>query len=108
MMSYIQEFISESIKSYPRWIGTEMENYHLLDQKKKGDLGELIVQEYMEKCREDTRLWGFQSGKEEFMCTDRNPYKWINSPYARDIETWNNPKEYTGLTEFINGNIHTT
>ena len=28
--------------------------------------------------------------------------KWINSPYARDIETWNNPKEYTGLTEFMN------
>ena len=178
MMSYIQEFISENIKSYPRWIGTEMENYHLLNQKQKGDLGELIVEkvmseyghivkppscgyngpydrhidefdveikfslsqnkddifminhvkkdiewgrfifygwnllkphrivwctkEDMEKCREDTRLWGFQSGEKEFMCTGGNPYKWINSPYARDIETWDEePKEYTGLMEFI-------
>ena len=59
------------------------------------------TKEDMKKCREDTSLWGFQSGEKEFMCTGGNPYKWINSPYARDIETWNNPKEYTGLTEFM-------
>ena len=182
-MSYIQEFISESTKSYSRWIGTEMEDYHLLGPKKKGDLGELIVEkvmseyghivkppscgyngpydrniddfdteikfsvsqdkddelminhvkseikwdrfifygwnlikphrfvwctkEDMEKCREDTSLWGFQSGEEEFMCSSANVFKWINSPYTRDIETWNDePKLYTGLEGFLcNGNI---
>ena len=173
----VEEFIDENKQSHDRWKNTCMEYYHLLSQKKKGDLGELIVQEYMEKgqhivrppdcgyngpydrhidefdteiklsvsqnkddifminhvkedigwerfifygwnllkphrivwctkedmkkCREETSLWGFQSGVNEFMCTGGNPYKWINSPYARDIETWNNPKEYTGLTEFM-------
>ena len=42
-MSYVQEFISENISSYPRLVGTEVEGYPLLTHKKKGDLGELIV-----------------------------------------------------------------
>ena len=46
-MCYIKEYIIESTKSYPRWIGTEMEGYPYLTPKKKGDLGELIVQTKM-------------------------------------------------------------
>ena len=184
-MCYIKEYIIESTKSYPRWIGTEMEGYPYLTPKKKGDLGELIVQtkmreyghivlpstkgyngtddrlisgwvteiklsraqekddvfminhiktkiewerfifygwnlikphrfvwctkEDMEKCWEVTSWWSPQAGPDDVMCSGGNVLKWIDSPYTRDMETWDDePKLYTGLEGFMNGLIQTT
>jgi len=46
-MNYIQEFISKNLKQYLYWQGTCLEDYPYLTPKKKGDLGELIVQTKM-------------------------------------------------------------
>ena len=48
-MSYIKDFISENVKQYSRLSGTDMEHYPFLTNKKKGDLGELIVSTEMQK-----------------------------------------------------------
>jgi len=49
MPNYIKDFISENVKQYSRLVGTDMEHYPFLTNKKKGDLGELIVSTEMQK-----------------------------------------------------------
>ena len=46
-MDYIEKFIDKNIKDYDYWGNDSIKDYHKLSNKKKGDLGELIVQTEM-------------------------------------------------------------
>ena len=46
-MDYIKKFIDENIKDYSYWENDSIKDYHKLSNKKKGDLGEIIVERKM-------------------------------------------------------------